>query len=191
MTRSIPLLPPHTLPHLRVVSSTPIFACKEKLPLTPDRLWKIEAGVVRSLTWDEEGRVMTLGFWGKGDVVGQSLSRMKPYEVECLTQVEVSELLPQSSYLQPALLHHAWRSEELLKIIHQQSVENRLFHLLLWLADQFGQSVVRGVLLDLRLTHQDLADTIGSTRVSVTRLLKQLEQEGKIERSKRHFILFL
>lgn len=133
---------------------------------------------------------MTLGFWGKGDIVGHPLSRMKPYQVECLTTVQISELPPESGYLQKALLTHVWKSEELLRIIHQSSIADRLLHLLLWLADQFGRPVISGTLLELRLTHQDLADTIGSTRVSVTRLLGQMEREGKIERSPRKLLLY-
>jgi CRP-like cAMP-binding protein len=171
------------------VYSQPTFKCKEILPLKPDTLWKIESGVVRSLTWDEEGRTTTLGFWGEGDVVGQPLSRMKPYQVECLTTVQVSELLPGSSYLQQALLVHAWKSGELLSVIHQPSVANRLLLLLEWLSHQFGKPVAQGTRLDLRLTHQVLADTIGSTRVSVTRLLGELEQDRKIQRSQRTLIL--
>jgi hypothetical protein len=46
-----------------------MFKFKDILPLKPDTLWKIESGVVRSFTWDAEGRTFTLGFWGKGDVV--------------------------------------------------------------------------------------------------------------------------
>ncbi|NEQ21593.1 MAG: Crp/Fnr family transcriptional regulator [Microcoleus sp. SIO2G3] len=159
------------------------------MPLEPDTLWKIELGVVRSFTWDEEGRTVTLGFWGKGDVVGHLLSRMKPYQVECLTTVQISELSPENSYLQHALLVHAWRSEELLTIVHQPSIADRLVQLLLWLSNQFGQPVASGTLLELRLTHQDLADTIGSTRVTVTRLLNEMEREGKIERSRRTILI--
>jgi hypothetical protein len=54
--------------HLRVVHSQATFKCKDLLPLKPNTLWTIDKGVVRSLTWDEEGRIITLGFWGEGDV---------------------------------------------------------------------------------------------------------------------------
>lgn len=182
MTTKLPLLTSDTS-HLRVVHPQQTFKCKDLLPLTLNALWKIEAGVVRSLTWNEQGKVMTLGFWGPGDVVGQPLSCMEPYQVECLTDVWISELLPETSYLQQALLRHAWKSEELVCIIHHPSILDRLLHLLRWLSHQFGKPVMGGILLDLRLTHQDLADTVGSTRVSITRLLKRLEQEGQIERS--------
>jgi CRP-like cAMP-binding protein len=176
-------------PPLRVVYSQSSFRCKEILPLRAETLWRIESGVVRSFTWDDEGRMVTLGFWGKGDVVGTPLCRLKPYQVECLTNVQLSELLPESHCLQQALLTHIWKSEELLQIIHHPSISRRLFNLLKWLADQFGKPVRSGVLLDLRLTHQDLADTIGSTRVSVTRLLGRMEQQGRIVRSQRHLIV--
>jgi CRP-like cAMP-binding protein len=175
--------------HLRIVYSQRILKSKDILPLQSDDLWKIESGIVRSLTWDEEGRTMTLGFWGEGDVVGNPLSRMQPYQIECLTNIQMSELLPGSDYLQQALLIHAWKSEALLSIVHQPYVVDRLLRLLEWLADQFGKPVAHGMLLDLRLTHQVLAETIGSTRVSVTRLLSQLEQAGKIQRSQRKLIV--
>ncbi|MEQ8974566.1 MAG: helix-turn-helix domain-containing protein [Coleofasciculus sp. C1-SOL-03] len=39
------------------------------------------------------------------------------------------------------------------------------------------------------MTHQDIAETIGITRVTATRLINRLEQEGKIVRSHRNLIL--
>jgi CRP-like cAMP-binding protein len=175
---------------LRIVSNQLVFKRREVLPSEPDTLWKIESGVARSLTWNEEGKVITLGFWGRGDIVGLPLSRIEPYQVECLSTVQMSAISPESTYLRQAFLVHAWKSEELLKIVNQTSLVDRLFQLLLWLANQFGKPVLSGKLLDLRLTHQDLGDTIGSSRVSVTRVLNQLEQEGKIERSRRSLVLF-
>ena len=159
------------------------FNSKEILPLKPDRIWKIQTGVVRSMTWNEEGKVMTLGFWGEGDLVGRPLSQMNPYQLECLTPVEVSEISP-NSYFQPTLLVQAWKSEKFLSIIHQLSVTDRFLSLLEWLSDEFGHPLGphQGTLLNLRMTHQDFADTIASSRVTITRLLSHFEQAGIIER---------
>lgn len=178
-------VPPHS-PPLCLAPVQKTFKCKERLPPRVDALWKIEAGVVRSLTWDEDGRTITLGVWSVGDVVGQPLSRLYPYEVECLTTVTARELLLNSEGgddLQQALLVHAWKSAELLNIVHQPAMTDRLLRFLEWLSGQFGQPVPAGVLLNLNLTHQVLADTLGTTRVTITRLLCQLEQAGKIVRS--------
>jgi len=168
--------------HLRIVSLPQTFQSKALIPAQPDALWRIDSGVVRTLTWEEDGQVITLGFWGKGDVVGQPLSRKTPYQMECLTPVQVHELQSAEDYLQHALLLHAWRSEKLLSILHQSSVTERLQQLLEWLADQFGYPTPYGTLLKLALTHQDFADTIGATRVTITRLFKRLEKAGQLER---------
>lgn len=166
------------------------FSCHDLLPLQSDSLWKIERGVVRTLTCSEEGRSIVLGFWGPGDVVGQPLSRLDPYQIECLTSAEVS-LLPSNLWYQvmDAWISHAQESEELLSIVHNRPVNVRLLQLLNWLARKFGREVEGGKLIELPLTHQALSEVICTTRVTVTRLLNQFEQEGILNRRGRFLIL--
>ncbi|NJL46135.1 MAG: Crp/Fnr family transcriptional regulator, partial [Leptolyngbyaceae cyanobacterium SM2_3_12] len=113
-------------PRLSIVQT---FARKEFLPLIPDRVWLLEKGLVRTLSWNSEGRVTTFGIWGRGDVVGLPLSRLSPYQVECLTPVVVTEILPddQSSFLYDALLKHLWYSQELFDIVQKTSVSRCVF----------------------------------------------------------------
>ncbi|MEQ8974813.1 MAG: Crp/Fnr family transcriptional regulator [Coleofasciculus sp. C1-SOL-03] len=186
LSTSIPYIFPT---RLHVVYPQKAFNRKDLLPLGSDYLWEIEQGIVRSLTWNEEGQLVTLGFWGQGDVVGRRLSRIKPYQVVCLTPVTASQIPVESYSLQQALLVHAWKSEELLSILHQHSVYDRLLRFLEWLSCQFGQKVPQGQLLNFHLTHQDISETIGITRVTATRLINRLEREGKIVRSHRKLIL--
>ena len=54
--------------------------------------------------------------------------------------------------------------------------------LLGWLAEKYGEVGDRGCVLDLRLTHQAIAEMIGSSRVTVTRLLNVFEDEGKLQK---------
>lgn len=169
------------------------FRAHEVLMPLPDVLWKIERGIVRTTTWSEEGAISTLGFWGPGDVVGDCLSTLNPYQMECLTDVQVSGL---RSHLWPstleAILRHAQHTEELLDIAHCQRVPVRLIRLLLWLERKFGRAdtdTPEGRLIDLRLTHQVLAEATNTTRVTVTRLLSQLGRQGKIKRSRGRLIL--
>lgn len=61
-------------------------------------------------------------------------------------------------------------------------IDIMLLKLLNWLANRFGQDANQGRLIDLRLTHQDLSELLGTTRVTVTRALDQLEQQGFIQR---------
>lgn len=154
------------------------------LPLRQDCLWKIETGVVRTLTWLEDGSVLTIGLWGTGDVVGKVLSRQTNlYQIECLTPVEVMSLPPDAwDEVTENLFAHIQQMEELSVIRNHKTLEEMLFKMFAWLAKKFGRGVDKGHVLDLGLTHQDLADLLGTTRVTVTRLISQLEQQGMINR---------
>lgn len=166
-----------------------IFKCQEYIPLDKDILWQIDTGVVRTSTWDQEGNFITLSFWGAGDVIGQPLSRIKPYQLECMTEVKAYALPSDSQIANRALISHVQQTEELLRMMHCKSVENRLLKFLIWSADKFGEETSRGKLVKLRLTHQEVADMIGTTRVTVTRLLGKFEREGIVSWSKQRCIL--
>lgn len=53
-----------------------------------------------------------------------------------------------------------------------------LAHELLRLADRHGRRTTEGILIDLRLSQEDLAVMIGVGRQTINRLLKSLEQDG-------------
>ncbi|NES07776.1 MAG: Crp/Fnr family transcriptional regulator, partial [Okeania sp. SIO2F4] len=73
------------------------FKRRQLIPLTDVLLWRIDSGIVRTLTKNEEQNTITLGFWGQGDIVGQPLFPSYPYQVECLTIVEAS-ILPRGYF---------------------------------------------------------------------------------------------
>jgi CRP-like cAMP-binding protein len=165
------------------------FKRREFLPDSAQRLWQIESGAVRTYTLTEDGTIITLGFWEAGDYVGQPLGGVEPYGVECLTPVKVRSLrsddCANSSQL---LLSHLHQTQALLQIRSGQ-IYQRLRQLLDLLANKFGAQSDRGQLIRLRLTHQDIADATGTTRVTITRLMNQLEDEGHLRWIERHILL--
>jgi CRP-like cAMP-binding protein len=70
------------------------------------------------------------------------------------------------------------QSEALLAVVGVHPVKDRLRALVLLLHQELGQVTPNGVRLSVKLTHQQLADMIGTTRVTVTRLLSELKREG-------------
>lgn len=166
------------------------FARQALLPLLPDVLWQIERGTVRTCTWSPDGLPVTLGYWTEGDVVGCSLSRVNPYEIECLTSVE-ARYIPSGRWnlVLEGIMGHVQQTEEWLAIAHTPRINQRLLQILVWLARKFGREVKGGQLIDLRLTHQAIAESIGTTRVTVTRLLNEFEREGTISRHRRQYII--
>jgi CRP-like cAMP-binding protein len=167
-----------------------LFTRREIIPARNDVLWRIERGAVRTLTWSEDGTFITLGYWGSGDLVGHPLSKVKPYQIECLTSVEASVVPPHLWDRDiGSLLTHIQQAEELLSIVHRKPICLRLWQFLVWLSEKFGRDVEQGKLLDLNVTHQEMAEVLNTTRVTVTRLLQQYEEEGKLIRHKRRIIL--
>jgi CRP-like cAMP-binding protein len=166
------------------------FTRRSFLPLQRDSLWLLQTGVVRTLTVLEDGTAVTLGLWGAGDVVGRVLSPANPYQIECLTTVEATLIQQQNWHeVTEAMVLHIRHSEEFIKILHYRQAESSLLQLFGWLAKRFGYQVQQGQRIDLRLTHQDIADLLGLTRVTVTRLLKAFERQGIIQRQERQFIV--
>lgn len=90
--------------------------------------------------------------------------------------------------LNEAFLSHLQQTQILLRI-RSGRIDQRLQQLLYWLAEKFGDRSEQGQLIQLRLTHQDIVDTLGTTRITVTRLLSQLKQQGRIFWVEHHLFI--
>jgi len=81
------------------------------------------------------------------------------------------------------------RIERRVKNLLYLSNRERISHLLLELAEQYGRETSRGLELSIRLSHQDLASIVGSTRETVTVVLGALQADGLIELGRRRITL--
>jgi len=70
-----------------------------------------------------------------------------------------------------------------------QDAAGRLASLLSRLAEDFGREIEGGTVIDLVLTHQEIANLIGSSRVTVTKLINKFIDEGMITIKKRKIII--
>ncbi len=165
------------------------FKRRETMPLRENSLWHFQTGVARLLTLSEEGTAITLGFLGAGDFAGQPLIGIQPCELECLMDVEAVRLhLEQCRELPQVAMAHLHQTQALIRM-RQDKIPQRLQLLLTWLGQKFGCPTEVGQLIQLRLTHQEMADTIGATRVTVTRLLQNFEQQGSLCYSQQQILL--
>lgn len=162
---------------------------RQPLPQESDHLWRVEKGLVRTFTWDEEGDLITLGLWGSGDCIGQRFSNMTPFQMESVCAVEVQAISVSSQDLGQVMRSHIHSMEILFSINSYKRAPQRLLHCLNWLGDRFGQQEKQGRLIDLGLTHQLLAEITGINRITATRLLNEFEREGKIKQLPKQRIL--
>ena len=70
-----------------------------------------------------------------------------------------------------------------------RSNRDRLLGLLRELLEQYGRQIIEGILIDIRLSHQDLASLIGMTRESVTIVLGELQNERLITIGRQRIVV--
>ena len=159
------------------------------IPLEPNHLWLVSQGLVKLTTMGECGQEVLVGLVGLSMPFGSSLTDLPTYQAIALSKkvelvsIPISEIAiaPRlAQALLPQISERLRQTEILLAISGRRKVKERLNHLLLFLEEKFGEKMSQGIRLTIRLTHQDLADACCTTRVTITRLLGKLQQQGKI-----------
>ncbi|MDJ0519578.1 MAG: global nitrogen regulator NtcA [Trichodesmium sp. MO_231.B1] len=77
------------------------------------------------------------------------------------------------------------QTEMMIETLAHRDMGSRLVSFLLILCRDFGVPSKEGITIDLKLSHQAIAEAIGSTRVTVTRLLGDLRQDSMISIHKK------
>jgi CRP/FNR family transcriptional regulator, global nitrogen regulator len=77
------------------------------------------------------------------------------------------------------------QTELMIETLAHRDMASRLVSFLLILCRDFGIPSLNGITIDLKLSHQAIAEAIGSTRVTVTRLLGELRQDQMITITKK------
>ncbi len=82
------------------------------------------------------------------------------------------------------------QTEMMIETLAHRDMGSRLVSFLLILCRDFGVPTAEGIRIDLKLSHQAIAEAIGSTRVTVTRLLGELRQENMISIHKKKITVY-
>ena len=112
-------------------------------------------------------------------------------EVLCIRQEHFTDFLlqhPQTALLIVRVLSCRLRvlGDVVINLI-SDDVRTRVLKMLVQLGSRCGIRSEQGLRLNLPLTHQEIADMIGTSRQTVTTVLGQLEREGLIK-TEHHFI---
>jgi CRP/FNR family transcriptional regulator, global nitrogen regulator len=81
------------------------------------------------------------------------------------------------------------QSDEVIESLLHREVSARLATSLLNLAERFGEENGSRTILSVRLTHQELANMIASTREAVSKVMSEFQREGSIEVQNRRIVL--
>lgn len=156
-------------------------------------IYLVESGQVKTVVFTRSGKRCVLDIYGEGDVFGE-LCLLTPERMETAITMRPSVLLSISmDHACDALGTEFWRifahylTNQLLTLqdivadfVTMES-ENRLAAHLLRLSRRRGQVHPRGRMITARITQEELAEMIGTTRSRVGCFLKRFREIGLVE----------
>jgi len=156
-------------------------------------------GSVKLVTSSSEGRTLLLRFARQGEMLALAEAVLGPTPYGCsaiCAEPSILAVIPRATFIRfissypeacvaltvalSEQYKYAQRETKFLGMGDTSTV--RLAHLLLEWAGERGTAVTDGVHIPLHVTHGDLAQAIGATRETVTRILGNLTHSGIIER---------
>ncbi|MBE9043922.1 Crp/Fnr family transcriptional regulator [Pleurocapsales cyanobacterium LEGE 10410] len=165
----------------------------DEISVLDSGVWQVYRGVVQLSKVRQDGTEIILAWITANGVFGNCFESSVDnstvfYRAVALSDVYVRRYCQQDLVNYPLLARQFLAqfsdrlimSEHLLSIIAIRKVEERLRQFLLMLEREIGQSVADGVRLQVRFTHQHLAEAIHTTRVTVTRILGDFQERGLV-----------
>jgi CRP-like cAMP-binding protein len=164
----------------------------------------VNSGRVKVSKVTRDGKELTLAYRMPGEIFGETcLIDGGPREemAEAMENALVTEV--ERAEFERLLQAHAVLGYRLTKILAQRrrdveaKIENLIFkdvnsklaELLLRLSVEYGVEDSRGTLVALKITHQEMANLIGSTRETVSLTLAQFKKKGLIQTDGRKVII--
>ena len=167
-----------------------------------ERVYFLQKGAVKLSRVYEQGEEITVALLRENSVfgvlsliTGQKSDRF--YHAVAFTTVEIlsvpieqvekalKENPELSMWMLKGLSTRILQTEMMIETLAHRDMGSRLVSFLLILCRDFGVPESGGMTIDLKLSHQAIAEAIGSTRVTVTRLLGDLRQENMISINKK------
>jgi len=158
-----------------------------------DAFYVIENGEVKVVLSSSDGREAILAILGPGHFFGElSLLDGDPRSADVIAKEDCTLLALRREDFLAFLRAYPRAAEALLAVLSRRlratddlvhdaaflDVAARLARLLLKLGDTHGRKEADGVVLGVRLTQEDLASMVGSTRETVNKWLKSWERQG-------------
>ncbi len=160
-----------------------------------DTLFVITGGKVKVTAFSEHGKEVIFSILEDGDFFGDmspldgkprsaSVVAVEDSEVCLIRRTDFIRILENHPSIALKLLEELTsrlrKADERIESLAFLDVTGRVTGILLQLASEKGHHSSEGVLIKSRPTHQELANMIGTTRETVTRVLKQLERKNYI-----------
>ena len=163
----------------------------------PDRIHILKQGRIRLYRVAPDGKQLTLDLFERGTILGdmsilgqdrmpETFAQAVEEAVVCtITISELLRLIGRYPIIGVNVIRHlASRlraAEQELESMAYRPVGQRLARRLVDLADRFGRATPDGTLIQARLTQQELADMVGTTRETLAHTLADFRRRGLLD----------
>jgi CRP-like cAMP-binding protein len=167
-------------------------------------IYIVRAGIVKLSKVSDEGRELTLHFFTRDNLFGElSVISEQPHDTVAEAYEDCLLLAIGKDDFNRILLRTPILALRMMKLVgeRRQRLENRVENLLfrsaharlaslfLELSQTFGVRDSRGVIINLKLTHKEIASLIGATRETVSFAILDLRKENLIQTEGKRVIL--
>jgi CRP/FNR family transcriptional regulator len=160
-----------------------------------EAIYFIEKGRVRLTRLSPEGKTVILALLGPGDLIGEAAWETGEHDsyAETLEDSRIYQIGREA--FQTFIKENPEFGLRLIQIIGGRlkqaqariedlvfrQVPSRVARLLLTLAESHGKVTPKGIRVEFPLTHQEIADLVGSSRVTVTQILNRFRTSHWID----------
>lgn len=164
----------------------------------------IVSGKVSLSTTSEDGKELSFGILGNGDMFGEISMFDNMERTATVTAVEITELLViERKHLLPfikenpdiaitllrAMALRLRYTDQLFEDVMFKQLPGRLAKKILSLADNFGQNTEKGLWIPVKLSQNDIGKMSGASRESVNKQMRIWENEGLINFNKGYITI--
>ena len=194
-------LPPDVIEDLRQTAELMCYqqgALIFKPAIDPEYVFLLESGLVRIYRESERAEQVTFGYVHPGEVFGEcAVFQHRPRESFAAAH-EPSTVLKFSRQIfttairsRPSIMFAVAKQiegrfknvESRVEDLVFRNARSRLAHVILNLSEEFGRVDGDRTIVQIRLTHAELATLIGTSRPTVSIALGELEDEGVVTRT--------
>ena len=169
------------------------------VPLLNDGIWLVVRGLVKIGAVTFHGDELLLDIIGPNELFGKPLTDLDAYEATALCECDLLYMSmedvkrsPQLAFAMMNAIGARYRKSQVwIALLGLRRVEDRLWGFLELLSKDFGQPCERGQRLNICLTHQEIANALCTTRVTVARLIGVMRDEGKLFMDQRRRLVIV
>jgi CRP-like cAMP-binding protein len=168
-----------------------------------EAVYFVESGQIKLLMLSSDGKECLLAIHGAGDIFGElclsglgqrveTATAMKATTVKQIPSAQFFDRLSRDSLFEGFVRYLAVRIADQQHVIANLVTvdsEQRLGQTLLQLARTMGKKDPRSIRIELKITHEELSEMVGTTRPRISLFMQRFHHLGLIETNQDHYLI--